>query len=542
MKADEEGPQELNQEGTLPERNKQQVTAKEAMPVALRTRTRVTGQQATSKRIDNSKEKSGQDTKRCKDKELIRHLTRQVKEQRDIINDMNSAIERFLRIQPVVKKIQGNIDKAKLAMNQEKFKVQIPDRDQPIEMVKSFTPDTINSLEATIQNARDDAKACQQQSDTIAAQTKRLQDALQEAHEKIQTEPWQLQHCRDIVNCNSDLESLRIKAHQSRNQSLNQSLQLLDDKAASDSGWTDAQIQKASGCKLRKAQDENKPLKQQIIDSKSECPSPKTPQTKRRHNDTTRQRRRISEKTADEIQTTMVRNMAQHPLPLSNVDDKSSSNVEAAAVPQDDPDGITEMLNYHAGIVEKLKAHPTTDNGCNPDVQTPCSKCSPIQSAMMTQMATPSSRTSMGSEDTEQPPSPQRYKKGSFVSPKESKKDMRAASDRIQKALMQVPDYAHFDLNRARNTTTLYLGNLDYNASEQDISKALDPVFQRIRVENVTIPNVNGRSVYGFIDISWAHDVLIKESDLCTIYTSGKVQVNGRPIYFRPLRDKAGSQ
>ncbi len=107
---------------------------------------------------------------------------------------------------------------------------------------------------------------------------------------------------------------------------------------------------------------------------------------------------------------------------------------------------------------------------------------------------------------------------------------------------MQVPDYVHFDLNRQRNTTTLYLGNLDYNAREQDIRKALAPFFQKIRVENVTIPNVKGRSVYGFIDISWDHDVLIKESDICTIHNSGKFQVNGRPIYFRPLRDKAGSQ
>jgi hypothetical protein len=157
----------------------------------------------------------------------------------------------------------------------------------------------------------------------------------------------------------------------------------LDDKAASDGGWTDAQIQKASGRKLQKAQDENKPLKQQIINSESECPSPKTPQTKRRHNDTTSQRRRISDKKADEIRSTMARNMAQHPLPSSNVDDKSSSNVEAAAVQKDDPDGIIEMLKYHVGIVAKMKAHPTTDNRCNPDVRTTCSKHSPVQFAMM---------------------------------------------------------------------------------------------------------------------------------------------------------------
>jgi hypothetical protein len=146
-------------------------------------------------------------------------------------------------------------------------------------------------------------------------------------------------------------------------------------------------------------------------------------------------------------------------------------------------------------------------------------------------------------ENTEQSPSPQRYKKGSFVFPKASEKDITAAQDRIRKALKQVPDNIHFDLNRQRHTTTLYLGNLDYNASEQDVSEALvAPVFRKIRVENVTVPNVNGRSVYGFIDISWAHDILIKESDICTAFNTGKIQVSGRPIYFRPLRHKAGSQ
>jgi hypothetical protein len=96
---------------------------------------------------------------------------------------MSSAVTKFLKVQPVVKKIQGNIEKTlESAITHEKFKVKVVNLDQSIEMVKSFTPDTIKSLEPTIQNARDDAKACQQQSDTIAAQIKRLQDALQEAH------------------------------------------------------------------------------------------------------------------------------------------------------------------------------------------------------------------------------------------------------------------------------------------------------------------------------------------------------------------------
>ncbi len=126
MKADEEGPQELNQ-GTLPERNEQQVTTKEATPVASRTRA---GKQATSKIIDNNKRKSGQDTKRCEDKESIRQLTRQVKEQQNIIDEMSSAITKFLKVQPVVKKIQGNIKKTlESVITQGKFKVKVTDRD-----------------------------------------------------------------------------------------------------------------------------------------------------------------------------------------------------------------------------------------------------------------------------------------------------------------------------------------------------------------------------------------------------------------------------
>ena len=106
VKADEEEPQELSQ-GTVQEQNEQKAI-KEATPVASRTRA---GKQATSKRIDNSKRKSGQDTKRCEDKESIRQLTRRVKEQQNIIDEMSSAITKFLKVQPVVKKIQGNIEK-----------------------------------------------------------------------------------------------------------------------------------------------------------------------------------------------------------------------------------------------------------------------------------------------------------------------------------------------------------------------------------------------------------------------------------------------
>ena len=56
------------------------------------------------------------------------------------------------------------------AMTQEKFKFQATDRDQPIEMVESYTPDTSNSLEATIPSDRANATVCPRQCNKIATQ------------------------------------------------------------------------------------------------------------------------------------------------------------------------------------------------------------------------------------------------------------------------------------------------------------------------------------------------------------------------------------
>jgi hypothetical protein len=85
--------------------------------------------------------------------------------------------------------------------------------------------------------------------------------------------------------------------------------------------------------------------------------------------------------------------------------------------------------------------------------------------------------------------------------------------------------------------------NLDYNASDEDIAKVLVPIFSpAFSVDKIMIPRVNGRSLYGFIDISWVNGVPMQDSDFCTRCNSGKLQVNGRPIYFRPLRDNNGSQ
>ncbi len=91
---DEEGLQGLNQR-PFPVGNKKQATIKQDTPVTLRTRRRL--QQAAAKWNDNSKRNSGQATERYKDKELIRQLTAQIEEQRNIIDKMSSALTKFLK-------------------------------------------------------------------------------------------------------------------------------------------------------------------------------------------------------------------------------------------------------------------------------------------------------------------------------------------------------------------------------------------------------------------------------------------------------------
>ena len=141
-----------------------------------------------------------------------------------------------------------------------------------------------------------------------------------------------------------------------------------------------------------------------------------------------------------------------------------------------------------------------------------------------------------------EPPSPlkirrnndklQRNKRSSYIPPKESKEDRTKATARISKALAQVPLSVHLNQQGKRKTATLYVGNLAFNASEQDLGESLDTVFRKIRAEKITIPKVQGRSKYGFIEISWAQRAPVKLKDIC-INHSGMIQVKLRPIYFR---------
>ncbi len=75
----------------------------------------------------------------------------------------------------------------------------------------------------------------------------------------------------------------------------------------------------------------------------------------------------------------------------------------------------------------------------------------------------------------------------------------------------------HLNPKGKRKTATLHVGNLEFNANEQDLRQALDRFLKRIRVDKITIPRVDGRSKYGFIEISWAHHAPVKLADLCLV-------------------------
>jgi len=136
----------------------------------------------------------------------------------------------------------------------------------------------------------------------------------------------------------------------------------------------------------------------------------------------------------------------------------------------------------------------------------------------------------------------QGYKKGgSFVVPKFPEDYRREAYTRVKAALAQVHQAVHLNQKGNRTTATLYVGNLKFNASEENLYKSLNYTFNWILVDNITIPRVNGVSKHGCIDISRAHQAPVKLAYIC-ITLSGRIQVNSRPICFRKLRDKVNKQ
>ncbi len=136
----------------------------------------------------------------------------------------------------------------------------------------------------------------------------------------------------------------------------------------------------------------------------------------------------------------------------------------------------------------------------------------------------------------------QGYKKVSFVVPKFSKEDRVKAQVRINAAHKQVDPSVYLNPKVKRTTETLYVGNLEFSTSVHDIYLAIGGFNSDVvRVENITIPRVDGKSKYGFVELSWTQCIPLNLADVC-IRRSGMIQVNSRLIYLRELRDTVNKQ
>ena len=78
---------------------------------------------------------------------MIRQLKTKIKEQEHSINELSSAVERFLKIQPIVKKLQGNILKISKQAVARKIKLTVSNID--LEIVKPFPPSLEKSVGMT---------------------------------------------------------------------------------------------------------------------------------------------------------------------------------------------------------------------------------------------------------------------------------------------------------------------------------------------------------------------------------------------------------
>ena len=402
---DEEGSQGLPRV-PVPE-GKQQGTIKEVTPVALRTRS--CRHQTDSIRIEEDKGDNGNTNRNVKDKELIRQLWKKTKEQQDTIDELSSAVKEFLKVQPCVKKLQGNIAKIHKQVESRTFKVTVPISGPQI--VKPFTPTEYMPADIPEEEYFASKAPCKHTA-FMATPVKRSKGT------RDYDSP---EDSRDFDSTpKSEPSDTRSEDSEAKSESSNQSF----------NSWV-------------KSLDIRRGLK---------------------------------------LETSIT----------------SSQDVEP-----EDSQQVTSGSCFE-------------DNSCE-----------------------------LQEEEPERPHHRiyrKESKKRKFVFPKRPKEERSAAGARIQAALEQVPNSVHLNSRGKRDTATLYVGNIDYNASEQDLSNALDKIFKRIHVEKVTIPRVNGRSMYGFIEISWARGAPVKASDLCIHNSSGRVTVNGRPIYFRESCGKEDSE
>ena len=460
-----------------------QGTITEDTPVALRTRR--SRQQTVPIRTKDDGGDLFQATKnQNKDNELIKQLKAKIMDQENTISELSSAMESFLKIQPIVKKLQGNIAKiSKQVDTQKKFEATVSKIDP--EIVKPFTPS---------KNSMDKAE-------NQTAMENQTMSALKARYNVIMMRP-------DIFG--DEIAAVTQAMLAQSNKEL-----------------------KEAKCNKRKSKRTMDDLRCQDDQMKSST-SDKKPHCRRTRADTS-ERTTTSEKRPS-------KHLACMTTPKKRLKDTSI-----------DSDGPEE---YNSASEE-----------CDSEIVDETALSSPAQSDQNDLESESGSQLSQtgrgyGSEDTESesrlspPPRERRkksngnfrgeqdkntrYKKDSFVPDKAPKDKRDAAIARIKNASARVTDKVHRS-RKNRATETLYVGNLAFNTTEEDLSAALEHHLGPIVVENVTIPCVNGKSKYGFIELSWAQATMLDIDDIMTYY-SGVLKVNERRIYLRELRDKGNKQ
>ena len=83
-----------------------------------------------------------------------------------------------------------------------------------------------------------------------------------------------------------------------------------------------------------------------------------------------------------------------------------------------------------------------------------------------------------------------------FIFPKPSKMDKAEAYERLDEAMLQEPDRVHFNRKGNGKSATLSIEILKFNASgDDDIWNTLNEEFQKVLVEDPTVPRRNGKSM-----------------------------------------------
>ena len=496
---DKEGSQELDQ-SLVSEGIELQGTIKDVTPVALRTRS--CRQQTRSIRIDGNKGGFGEDTNRNNDKELIQRLITQNKEQQNTIDELSSAVKEFLKVQSTVKKLQGNIEKlSKQLKSQMKFNVQVSSSHQ---IVKPFTP-VDNSVDVPVRHQPH--SEIQNAPETQYIQYGSLHEAFQ-AHFRRQHLGTKCElRCQDHIEpCASEIKTVNSCQHE-----VNDSYYGCDDSDV-DSCIT-GKSPPRKHCTQHSAFMAT-PVKRSRATLPTRC-----------HQNTTNQ---VSDEYNIDHLEEVYMSVGMHDKFLLDKKEMERRRIQDARV--ESHKAFTAQNHESDSFCssnENLEAEPEQSPSPAYSEESDCPAC----------------EDSVEEPEQSRSPSPvpvnrkEPIKRERYTVPKDSKEDRAKAYARISKALDQVDPSVHLNPKGKRTTATLYVGNLEFNANEQDLRQALDRIFKRIRVDKITIPRVHGRSKYGFIEISWAHRAPVKLADLCIKY-SGMIQVNSRPIYFRELRNK----